>query len=257
MGRFAKLTKLAGIPAFAILFGCVIETLPGYAQVLERGTPLREATDYQSAWRSKSATVRTTLREPVRYLNAADPIGGGEIRYREPADFPPSLSPLPGGESASSSVVIPGGALPPVPQADPSLSGIAGPPASFAPNLTVPPAPGGVPALPSGSCGSCAPANYYLPIGGTTQSDVYQLQPGTQVVGWQYVPVNYLPASANPASNRNSYVTAGYTQYSPIPVAGAASTLPPGYYLGSGLFGRPKLFRTGQPVRNFMRSVTP
>jgi hypothetical protein len=36
-----------------------------------------------------------------------------------------------------------------------------------------------------------------------------------------------------------------------------APTVPAGYVLGQGFIGQPKLYKPGQPVRNFLRYISP
>jgi hypothetical protein len=42
----------------------------------------------------------------------------------------------------------------------------------------------------------------------------------------------------------------------PVIVAPPAPTVPDGYVVGKGLIGQPKLYKPGQPIRNFLRYIT-
>ncbi len=42
----------------------------------------------------------------------------------------------------------------------------------------------------------------------------------------------------------------------PIPIAPTAPAVPAGYTVGRGLIGQPKLYKPGQPVRNFLRYIS-
>ncbi len=53
-----------------------------------------------------------------------------------------------------------------------------------------------------------------------------------------------------------AYATMPVASYRTLRPVGAPA-VPSGYTLGRGLIGQPKLYRPGQPVRNFLRYITP
>ncbi len=66
------------------------------------------------------------------------------------------------------------------------------------------------------------------------------------------VPQTYAPQSAAPAQTSYQPVSpAPLVVYQPVVAAG------PQYVLGRGILGQPKLYVEGQPVRNFLRWLSP
>ena len=113
------------------------------------------------------------------------------------------------------------------------------------------------PHVAQGQTGHVVTMYYYGPlsqVSSAVAAPAVVLQPISNSPGNQIAPctTTSLPPAYMPTSLDGPPSNAGL--YRPIV---ALRPMPTGYYVGRGIIGQPKLYVPGQPIRNFVRWLTP